>query len=171
MKRFFWSVLILLDVGIIAASAFLLYLHWTHKSFSTWGVSAPMMRREASPQPPTPLGAKTLVPAAAVGTSTAAPAAMKPAAANPSAEVSHELFSYHNPKAQQVFIRGDFTGWKAEPMHKDAKGVWEYQANLTPGEYGYCYSVNDRIFPDPANKRTKLVGKTPVSSIVVKARP
>ena len=67
-------------------------------------------------------------------------------------------------------IRAEFTGWRAEPMDKDAAtGVWKYTAVLDPGEYAYCYSVDDKSIRDPANKHTKLVGKTVVSLLVVPA--
>ena len=81
------------------------------------------------------------------------------------------LFKYTNAKARQVSIRADFTGWKAQPMIKGANGSWTYQAQLTPGEYAYCYTADDRTFKDPANKRTKLIGRTVVSAIVVEALP
>ena len=65
-------------------------------------------------------------------------------------------------------IRADFTGWRAEPMQKEPGGhTWKYMAVLEPGEYAYCFSVDDKSIRDPANKRTKQVGKTRVSSIVV----
>ena len=67
-------------------------------------------------------------------------------------------------------IRADFTGWRAEPMHKEpGVPIWKYMAVLEPGEYAYCFSVDDKSIRDPANKRTKQVGKTRVSSIVVQA--
>ena len=67
-------------------------------------------------------------------------------------------------------IRADFTGWRAEPMQRAPGGnIWKYMAVLEPGEYAYCFSVDDKSIRDPANKRTKQVGKTRVSSIVVQA--
>ncbi len=78
-------------------------------------------------------------------------------------------FSYWNPKAKQVAIRADFTGWKAEAMHKDAKGMWVYQANLIPGEYYYCFAADDKKpITDPANPLKKRIGTTFVSAVVVK---
>ena len=67
-----------------------------------------------------------------------------------------KIFSYRNSHAKRVAIRADFTGWKAEPMQRDAAGVWTYKAALSPGEYAYCYSVDDKPpLKDPINKRTK----------------
>src|SRR5207244_3198644 len=77
------------------------------------------------------------------------------------------LFAYRNSKAKQVSIRADFTGWKAEPMRRDPTGGWVFQANLPPGEYAYCYTVDDKTIRDPANKRTKQIGRTFVSSVIV----
>jgi 1,4-alpha-glucan branching enzyme len=81
------------------------------------------------------------------------------------------LFTYRNPHAKAVSIRADFTGWKAEPMKKAAGGSWTYRAQLTPGEYAYCYTADDKTFKDPANKRTKQIGRTTVSAILVEALP
>ena len=81
------------------------------------------------------------------------------------------LFTYRNSHARQVSIRADFTGWKAQAMNKAANGVWTYQAPLPPGEYAYCFTADDKTFKDPANKRTKVIGRTTVSAILVEALP
>jgi len=81
------------------------------------------------------------------------------------------LFTYRNPHVKQVSIRADFTGWKAEPMQKAPNNSWTYQALLSPGEYAYCFTADDKTFKDPANKRTKQIGRTLVSAIVVEGLP
>ena len=66
-------------------------------------------------------------------------------------------------------FRAEFTGWTAKPMAKNpATHTWTYDAKLEPGEYGYLFTVDDRPIRDPNNKRTKSVGKTLVSSLIVK---
>ena len=80
-------------------------------------------------------------------------------------------FTYKNAKARQVLIRADFTGWKGIPMKRDAKGIWSYQAQLTPGEYAYCFTVDDKIIKDPASKHTKRIAQTLVSAITVEKAP
>ena len=168
MKKAFFVLLILVDLGIIGASAFLIYLRATHQNLP--GIRGPLGTAAQSlaslPRTSAGIANQTASTMTIVATSTGG--VVEPAASD--ANVSHKLFSYRNPKAQQVFIRGDFTGWRAEPMRKDEKGTWIYEKALTPGEYGYCFSVNDKIFPDPNNKHKKLVGKTPVSSVVVLPR-
>lgn len=162
MKKILLMVLILLDIVIMAAAAFFLYVHMTTHS------NPPMMTvfnpTSAPASAPTSVSPR---PNSLIVASSATPAI---ANAQPPVEggMRKILFSYRNPKAKQVFIRADFTGWKADAMHKDAKGMWVYQANLLPGEYAYCYTVDDKTFRDPANKRTKQIGRTYVSAIVVK---
>jgi len=84
-------------------------------------------------------------------------------------------FTYKNSKAKEVSIRADFTGWRAKPMVRDSAGVWIYDDKLAPGEYAYAFAVNngDRIsiIPDPASKRSKMIGQNKVSSIEVKPAP
>jgi 1,4-alpha-glucan branching enzyme len=81
------------------------------------------------------------------------------------------MFSYANSKARQVALRADFTGWKAEAMKRDARGIWTFRTNLPPGEYAYIFMVDDSPKKDPANKRTKRIGTTQVSAVVIKAAP
>lgn len=108
----------------------------------------------ANPVTPTP------TPSAGAETATA-----KPAGANGSRNI---LFTYRNSLPKKVMIRADFTGWRAEPMEKDpATKIWKYSVPLEPGEYSYLFSVDDKPVRDPANKRTKKVGTTVVSSLVV----
>ena len=54
-------------------------------------------------------------------------------------------------------------------LKNSATNKWTYMAALEPGEYAYCFSVDNKSIVDPANKRTKQVGKTRVSSIVVQS--
>jgi hypothetical protein len=165
MKKVLLVSLILLDLVIMVPAAFFLYVHLsTHQNFTKLTPPTPTPVRTTNPIASS-THQETLInvssgPAAAISTST------PPAAAE--AGMRKILFSYRNPKAKQVFIRADFTGWKADMMHKDAKAMWVYQANLLPGEYAYCFTVDDKTFRDPANKRTKQIGRTFVSAIVVK---
>ncbi len=156
MKKFLLILFILADLGVIGASAVVLVSRVRNYT--------PASRTSTPAAPTAPmlnLGGST---PAAGGTTTQAPAAP-----GESSNVRKILFSYRNPKAQKVSIRADFTGWKAEVMQKTSNGVWTYLAHLTPGEYAYCFTVGDKIINDPANKRTKVIGRTTVSSIVVES--
>jgi hypothetical protein len=165
MKKFFLIVFILLDLIIIAASVLFLIarMQTTSGTMMIGGHAVPMTI-------PIPMKPVTPPTASAVPTTATTPA---PPAATPATfpvGTSRKiLFSYKNAKARKVQIRADFTGWRAEPMQKDANNVWHYTAALEPGEYAYCFSVDDKSIKDPANKRTKQVGKTFVSAIVVQA--
>jgi hypothetical protein len=156
MKKFFLGVFILIDLGLIGGSGYVLFRYVKDKLPAHTILSLSQT-----------IGSSTAPAAAATGTGGLLPT---PAASTDSS-VRKILFSYRNPHAKQVSIRADFTGWKAEAMQKGAKGVWTYQVPLTPGEYAYCFTVDDKTFKDPANKRTKVIGRTTVSAIMVEARP
>jgi len=159
MKKFFLGVFILFDIGLIGGSGYVLVSYIRHKmppsASSTVSVPAPAPVA-TTPAAPPPKGAVS-------GLLAPSP--------NTESSIRKILFSYRNSKARQVSIRADFTGWKAEPMQKGPSGVWTYQGQLSPGEYAYCYTVDDKTFKDPANKRTKVIGRTTVSAIVVEALP
>jgi len=48
---------------------------------------------------------------------------------------------------------------------------WTFTQQLIPGEYAYCFTVDDKIIRDPANKHTKLIAQTQVSSITIAKPP
>ena len=155
MKKVLLGAFVLFDLALIAGSVFVLYTYLSKRSAS----------------------AKATPPAAAEPASTPSPASVAAPAAGATPAVSDptvqaKVFSYRNSHAKHVAIRADFTGWKAEPMQRDAAGVWTYKAVLSAGEYAYCYSVDDKPpLKDPVNKRTKLIGRAVVSAIVVEASP
>jgi hypothetical protein len=157
MKKFFLAVFMLFNVALIGGGVYVLAVYVSHQR------PAPSLKVPSVPH--------AAVPVPAVSSSTV------PVAGNAAPGVFAEsatrkmLFKYHNPKARQVAIRADFTGWKAEPMQKESGGFWTYTATLSPGEYAYCFTVDDKTFKDPANKRTKQIGRTMVSAIVVGALP
>ncbi len=158
MKKFLLAAFILLDIGLIAGSAFVLVTYvGKNKARKPAQTAAPLATAL-----PVPTSTGTVKPGALPG---------QPPAGADNSSVRKILFSYRNSKVQQVGIRADFTGWKAEPMVKTTNGAWTYLAHLTPGEYAYCFTVGDKIINDPANKRTKVIGRTTVSSIVVEALP
>jgi 1,4-alpha-glucan branching enzyme len=156
LKRFLLVIFILFDVLLITGGIFGIW----------WRLTKNPADSQPLPLRPNPPARVPLISTDTVRGSTMTTAALPIPAANDSSG-RKILFSYRNPKAKKVAIRADFNGWKAEPMQKDARGVWTYQAALTPGEYAYCFAVDDKITRDPANKRTKRIGETSVSSIVV----
>jgi len=158
MKRFFLGLFILFDIGAIGASGYIL--------------TAYIRNQVASPSLPATAPDKAAAKSPLSSPSTMAVTAGSPTAggAPPETSALNKSFSYRNSRAKHVAIRADFTGWKAAPMTRDDKGVWTYTIALTPGEYAYCYSVDDKPpLKDPANKRTKLIGRAVVSAIVVEA--
>ncbi len=160
MKKALLGLFILFDLALIGGSSYMLYLQFQKYQTGQTGVMS-------SPAG-TPSATNGMTPA--VSTSTAKLSSnsldIPPAGESTARKI---LFSYRNSRSRQVAIRADFTGWKAEPMTKDAKGNWTYLAHLSPGEYAYCYTADDKTFKDPANKRTKQIGRTLVSAILVEA--
>ena len=171
MKKFLLIVFILIDIFVITLAAMFLI-------GNVKGTQPAILRNLPIPamsKPVTQTTAAVTTTPSSVQMSTATPSAISPitpvASSVTSTATSRKiLFSYRNSKAKKVMIRADFTGWRAEPMEK--KGVaWEYTAALEPGEYAYCYSVDDKSIRDPAAKHTKTVGKTVVSAIIVQPAP
>ncbi len=64
------------------------------------------------------------------------------------------LFSYYSPSAREVFLAGDFNGWKkrATPLIKGRDDVWRIILELKPGRYyDYKYIVDGNWLNDPNN--------------------
>ncbi len=62
-------------------------------------------------------------------------------------------FIFPDPEAKEVFIAGDFNGWR---VNEDAKlekrnGVWVKSMTLPPGRYRYRFVVDGRWVDDPNN--------------------
>ncbi|MBI2360572.1 MAG: isoamylase early set domain-containing protein [Deltaproteobacteria bacterium] len=55
------------------------------------------------------------------------------------------------PRAQSVFLCGDFNRWNpsSHPLKKDNKGVWKISLNLDPGQYQYRFLVDGEWQNDP----------------------
>ncbi len=160
MKKFFLVLFILFDLLLIAGGTYVLFRHVKGRLPL---LKTMVKRTVVTPAPGSVSPSTAPVRAAGSGLLSAPPTA-------PTESGLRKIkFAYRNSNAKQVSIRADFTGWKAEPMQKEAGGTWTYVASLTPGEYAYCFTVGERIINDPANKRTKVIGRTTVSSIVVEA--
>jgi hypothetical protein len=168
MKKFLLFVFIVLDLIIIGLAGFFLYTRLQSGQ-------SPLIVKNAlqSMSPPKPATVPSASPTASLATSTMTAMSPTPQASGvaPISTTRKIGFSYRNSKPRKVLLRGDFTGWKGEPMVKDATGVWRFTAVLEPGEYGYLYSVDDVQKLDPANKKTKKIGNTTVSAITVLPAP
>jgi hypothetical protein len=165
MKKALLVLFICFDLALIGGSVYVLYNYLSHRP-------ARPTHSQPNAVPGTPVAPVT-APAVAVSSGSAVEIAPVIAASTPDGQTTRtKIFSYRNSRAKHVAIRADFTGWKADPMERDAAGVWTYKAVLSPGEYAYCYSVDDKPpLKDPVNKRTKLIGRAVVSAIVVEPFP
>ncbi len=67
-------------------------------------------------------------------------------------------FFLHAPKANAVYVLGDFNGWKKCKTNSltkfDQGGEWSAHFNLKKGRYRYKYLVDDKWVHDPSNTET-----------------
>jgi predicted esterase len=65
------------------------------------------------------------------------------------------LFSYYSPGAKEIFLAGDFNGWKRRetPLIKGRDDVWRIVLELKPNRsYDYKYIVDGNWVNDPNNR-------------------
>lgn len=69
---------------------------------------------------------------------------------------SAPTFTYTDPAAKSVYVAGDFNEWNAtaNPMEREASGVWIASIPLKPGKYQYKYVVDGNWKQDPLNPET-----------------
>lgn len=74
-----------------------------------------------------------------------------PMAGDPAAPQVFVHFRLDAPRAAEVRLAGDFTGWKpAYALHETAPGVWSVVVPLDPGVHDYAFVVDgERWLPDP----------------------
>jgi hypothetical protein len=169
VKKFFLILFILVDVIVIAGAAFMIYstVNGKHRGFNPMLTKMTGMPLPGAAKPQAIL--PSTGPAAVIGSGPALTPASVPL--TPATPYRNIAFTYKNVKAKQVLIRADFTGWKGVPMKRDAAGLWSYAAQLTPGDYAYCFTVDDKIIKDPASKHSKRIAQTMVSAITVEKAP
>jgi predicted esterase len=76
-------------------------------------------------------------------------------AANPVRVKEGFLFSYYSPGAKEIFLAGDFNGWKRREtsLIKGRDNVWRIVLELKPNRsYDYKYIVDGNWVNDPNNK-------------------
>jgi hypothetical protein len=64
------------------------------------------------------------------------------------------LFSYYSPSAKEIFVAGDFNGWKKRytPLLKGKDDVWRIVLELKPNRsYDYKYIIDGNWVNDPNN--------------------
>src|SRR3989338_8440885 len=113
MKKILLSLFILLDLAVIGACSVYLFYVFTESKKST-----------AYPRERASSRSVRLPPESAASSSSSEKNASPLFPPVPSHSVVSSarriLFAYRNAKAKKVLIRGDFTGWKGEPMQKTA---------------------------------------------------
>lgn len=61
-------------------------------------------------------------------------------------------FEFYRPEAKQMFVAGDFNGWRETglAMKKGADGRWRCRLRLAPGVYHFRYVGDGQWFNDYA---------------------
>ena len=69
-----------------------------------------------------------------------------------SVQGSEAEFVFYRPRARQVFLVGDFNGWRQRElaMVPDGQGYWRVRVRLSPGEYKFRYLCDGAWFTDYA---------------------
>lgn len=63
------------------------------------------------------------------------------------------------PGAKDVFVAGEFNGWRADAssaMANSNNGTWSVRMKLKPGQYRYRFVVDGKWMADPANPTTEI---------------
>lgn len=116
-------------------------------------------------------------PAVAAGTPPEPKAApTKSAAAEPPNVTSPEVvdgkvtFRLWAPQAKEVAVFGDY-GWEPRKLGKDSNGVWSVTVPMSPGIWGYTFSVDGQKLADPVNGWLKPSRYPNTSGVLVPAMP
>jgi 1,4-alpha-glucan branching enzyme len=82
--------------------------------------------------------------------------------------VEGTIFTADFPDADSVSLAGDFNNWdpNANPMTKDAAGLWKATVDLKPGTYHYKFVVDGTWTSDPNNSDTVDDGYGGVNSVL-----
>ncbi len=94
------------------------------------------------------------------------PAPTKPSPPISKPKLHNMAFLYRNSRAREVWLVGDFNGWKKGKdrflLGKD-KLTWTCIKRLKDGKYAYGFWVDRRIISDPNNRRRE--GKRSIISL------
>jgi len=74
----------------------------------------------------------------------------------PVATGGNASFMFAGPDAKSVFVAGEFNKWSAtaNPLQKDASGMWTTSLTLKPGKYPYKFVVDGVWQTDPTAAET-----------------
>ena len=67
--------------------------------------------------------------------------------------MSEVTFSLKAPEAREVYVTGDFNGWKLDDNSRMnlKNGSWNKRLNLTKGKYHYRFVIDGKWVEDPNN--------------------
>lgn len=85
-----------------------------------------------------------------------------------------QQFVLEQADARRVSVVGDFNNWnpKANPMLRDASGIWSVILPVVPGRHVYGYMVDDSVFTlDPRKPTTRDPDLGGEGSVLMVGRP
>ena len=85
-----------------------------------------------------------------------------------------QQFVFDNKTARRVSVVGDFNNWNpsANPMTRDAAGVWVVVVPILPGRHLYGYMINDSVFTlDPRKQKARDPDLGSEGSVLMVGRP
>ncbi len=89
----------------------------------------------------------------------------------PRVQNGHLVFVYHDDRAENVAVAGDFNGWNhnATALRQDSSGLWLAEVKTPPaGRYQYKFIVNgERWIEDPSNGAKVSDGYGGLNSLLV----
>ncbi len=77
-------------------------------------------------------------------------------------------FTFHAPKAKEVYLTGEFNYWNTNslPMKKDKNGIWKTEIKLPPGCYEYKFFADNvwvedtpgvELIPNPFGTQNSVI--------------
>ena len=68
------------------------------------------------------------------------------------------VFTINAPEAKDVFVAGDFNGWKTDDTSRmeSGDGAWQKRLNLKSGKYRYRFVIDGKWTDDPANELREI---------------
>jgi len=73
-------------------------------------------------------------------------------------KLTEVVFSVFAPEAKEVYVAGDFNGWKIDDDSRliNHSGTWSRKVNLDPGRYHYRFVIDGKWMEDFSNPKREV---------------